>query len=344
MHTLLVTGGSGFIGSNFILHVLRHFPQVRVHNIDKLDYNSNKNAVNPAEHAQYTFHHADICDKNKVQSILEDHNIDVVVHMAAQSHVDRSFEMPEQFVRDNVVGTLTLLQCAQQYGKLKLFLHFSTDEVYGDNPSDDHVFRETSPLNPTNPYSATKASAEMLALAYYHSYHLPIIISRCNNVYGPGQYPDKVIPRFIRLLQAGRPCPVHGDGLQSRSFLHVHDVCTAVMRILDKGVVGRTYNVGHCREYTILQVIRLLLEVMGKSHTVVEDVVEFIQDRPYNDKRYNIDDSTLRALGWRESITFEDGLRNLVTNVDPQGTQDADARLLPESRDRLPGAAHVPVG
>ena len=309
---LLVTGGSGFIGSHLVRHVLQHCPEATVHNVDKLDYNSNATIIDSAAHPRYVFHHANICDAPKIQSILQDHQIDVLVHMAAQSHVDRSFDMPEQFVEDNVVGTLTLLQCVQRYGKLKLFLHFSTDEVYGDNPSEDHVFDETSLLNPTNPYSASKASAEMMVLAYYHSYNLPIMISRCNNVYGPGQFPDKVIPRFIRLLQAEEPCPVHGDGLQSRSFLHVSDVCAAVMCILEKGTAGRTYNVGHHAEYSILDVVRMLLEAMGKGHVAVTDVVKFIQDRPYNDKRYKINDSILRKLGWKESITFEDGLRRLV--------------------------------
>lgn len=339
---MLVTGGCGFIGSNFIRHVLQNCPSTCVHNVDKLDYNSDASCIEEA-HPRYTFHYADICDTRKMLSILEDHHIDVVVHMAAQSHVDRSFEMPEQFIQDNVVGTLSLLQCAQRYGKLKLFLHFSTDEVYGDNPNENHVFDETYSLNPTNPYSASKASAEMFALAYRNSYHLPIIVSRCNNVYGPGQYPDKVIPRFIRLLRDGRPCPVHGDGLQSRSFLHVHDVCTAVLCILDKGAVGETYNVGHHREYTIVDVIGRLLEAMGKSHVAVRDATKFIQDRPYNDKRYKMNDSKLRKLGWAESITFEDGLRNLVHNIDSPGRSHIDHQAAPSVYHKAQGRSAVPV-
>ena len=311
--SILITGGSGFIGTNYILHLLKTYPHLMVHNVDKIDYNSNPDAI--SSHPQYHFHHHDINDYDAMLHLFTEHCIEVVVHMAAQSHVDRSFEDPAQFLQDNVLGTLSLLRAAHRYGQLSMFLHFSTDEVYGDNPSDssEHIFHEGSPLNPTNPYSASKASAEMLAVAYRHSFQVPVLISRCNNVYGPHQFHDKVIPRFIHYLRQGKQCPVHGDGTQTRSFLHVRDVCTAVDCLLQGGAVGEVYNIGARQEYSILEVVGLLLEHLGLGDKKVEDVVTHIRDRPYNDKRYLMTEAPLRALGWREQITLAQGLADLCT-------------------------------
>ena len=311
IQSLLITGSCGFIGMNLVSFLLERYPHLRVCAVDKLDYNSNREATR-ASCPRHTFIEADICDEARMLQLLREHHVELVLHLAAQSHVDRSLTHPYLFLRDNVQGTLALLEAARQYQNLRLFLHFSTDEVYGDNGgAGDQIFHEASPLRPTNPYSATKASAEMLVHAYRTSFRIPAIITRCNNVYGPGQYQDKLIPRCIERIQRGVKCLVHGTGQQMRNFVHVRDVCRAVETIVASGRRGEVYNIGSQCEKTILQVIELLLEQHHGAAVDVASHVEFIEDRPYNDQRYLIDDQKLRALGWRESVSFREGLRAL---------------------------------
>ncbi len=306
VQTVLVTGGCGFVGSNIILLLLEHHPHLRILNVDKMDYNS---SPLPTASPQYTFVHGDICDQELILRLMREYRVDLVLHFAAQSHVDRSFLNPELFVKDNVEGTLSVLEASRKYSLLRLLVHFSTDEIYGDRP-EDQPFHEQSPLRPTNPYSASKTGAEMLVHAYHSSFQLPVLVARCNNIYGPRQFRDKVIPLFAERLRQGLRCPVHGNGEQRRSFIHVKDVYGALLRMMAAGAVGEVYNIGSDEEYSILEVVEHLQAALGLEGPAR---VEHIADRPYNDKRYLIDDSKLRALGWTPQCRFEDELPDVVS-------------------------------
>lgn len=308
---ILVTGGCGFIGSNFINKHLANHPNDFIVNIDRLDYCANE--TNVESNANYTFVKGDINDSELVSLLLNKYQIDTVIHFAAQSHVDNSFQewRSLDFTRDNVLGTHTLLECCRIYKKIHRFVHMSTDEVYGEVTL-DHAgcCPERSILNPTNPYAATKAGAEMIVRSYHHSFGIPVILVRCNNVYGPNQYPEKLIPKFTKLLQENKKCTIHGSGQTRRNFIHAYDVANAIDIIIEKGKVGKIYNIGTDNEYSVLEIAEMLIQRL-KPGEPVENWIEFVADRYMNDFRYSIDSSELRKLGWTEKIDFKTFLDEL---------------------------------
>ena len=283
---ILVTGGCGFIGSNFINYILKKDPTVKIFNIDCLNYCANVSNVN--SHSNYKFIKGNITSKDLVLHILNEYSIDAIIHFAAQSHVDNSFDNSLQYTTDNVMGTHVLLQASKEYGKIKKFLHFSTDEVYGEVDLEHPGCHEKSLLNPTNPYAATKAAAEFLVRSYYHSFNLPVVIVRCNNVYGPNQYPEKLIPKFIKLLREGKLLTIHGNGSTRRNFIWAEDVSSATDLIFHNGVLNEVYNIGTKQEYSVMDVATLLIERMTKDKTINNNVI-FVEDRPFNDFRYSVD-------------------------------------------------------
>ncbi len=300
---LLVTGGAGFIGSCFIRHVLDKHVEYEIINLDKLTYAGNIENLNDIkDDKRYTFIKGDICDKNLVNEIME--NVDCVVNFAAESHVDRSIEGPEIFIETNVKGTLNLLQSALK-NKIQRYLQVSTDEVYGSLGSEGY-FYETTPLSPNSPYSASKAGADMLVRAYFETYKMPNLITRCSNNYGPYQYPEKLIPFFITKLLKGEKVPVYGDGLNVRDWLYVYDHCEAIDTVLNKGREGEVYNIGGHNEKTNLEITKLILDAMGKD----ESSIEYVKDRLGHDRRYAIaNDKIQNELGWEPKIKFEDGIK-----------------------------------
>jgi dTDP-glucose 4,6-dehydratase len=316
---ILVTGGCGFIGSNFINYYLTHNNNVNIFNLDAMYYCADTNNINEniRDSSNYKFIKGNLCSADLIEYVLSEHNIDTVIHFAAQSHVQNSFDDSLQYTKDNVLGTHTLLEAVRKYNKITRFIHVSTDEVYGESMIDntENKKTESSILCPTNPYAATKAAAEMIAISYYHSFKLPIIITRGNNVYGPNQYPEKLIPKFIKLLKEGKPVTIQGDGSNLRSFLHVHDVARAFESILKNGKIGEIYNIGaddHL-EYSILDItyklLKLLKNIDNKSET--DKWITFIEDRPFNDKRYYISNDKVKELGWTIEIDFDTGLSQL---------------------------------
>jgi len=311
---LLITGGCGFIGSNFINYFIDNNNLTKIVNFDAMYYCASLHNIENkvSRDPRYHFVKGNLCSYDLVSHILEEHSITHVIHFAAQSHVQNSFDDSMQYTQDNIVGTHTLLECCRKYNGIKKFIHVSTDEVYGE--SGDVQLDETSILVPTNPYAATKAAAEMLVTSYIKSYNLPIIITRGNNVYGPNQYPEKLIPRFIQQLQNGQHVTIQGDGSAKRSFLHVYDTCRAFELILLKGNIGEIYNIGADvvdSEFTVMEIARLLVKLI-KNETEVCNYIKFIPDRPFNDSRYFISNSKLKALGWEIKIPFQDGIKNLL--------------------------------
>lgn len=309
---ILVTGGCGFIGSNFINYTLARdiSGEIWIYNIDCMNYCAREENI--ISHPRYKLIRGNITSKDLISHILNEYNITEVVHFAAQSHVDNSFDNSLQYTIDNVLGTHTLLQAAKEYGRLKRFLHFSTDEVYGEVDIEHPGCHERSLLNPTNPYAATKAAAEFIVRSYWHSFSLPVVIVRCNNVYGPNQYPEKLIPKFIKLLREGKPLTIHGRGETRRNFIWAHDVASATTLILEKGENNGIYNIGTSQEKTVLEVAELLVNMMTPDR-ILENHIVFVEDRPFNDFRYSVDSTQLRELGWREEFTdFEANLRLLV--------------------------------
>lgn len=300
---LLVTGGAGFIGSCFIRHVLAKHKDYEIINLDKLTYAGNiENLDDIKNDPRYQFVKGDIVDKNLAMELTS--SVDVVVNFAAESHVDRSIEGPEIFIETNVKGTLNLLQASLK-NKVKRYLQVSTDEVYGTLGKTGY-FYETTPLAPNSPYSASKASADMLVRAYFETYKMPNLITRCSNNYGPYQYPEKLIPFFITKLLKGEKVPVYGDGLNVRDWLYVYDHCEAIDTVLNKGKEGEVYNIGGHNEKTNMEITRLILDVMGKD----ESSIEYVQDRLGHDRRYAIANDKIQSeLGWEPSIKFEDGIK-----------------------------------
>ena len=316
MLNLLITGGCGFIASNFINHIFNQ-NKYNIINIDAMYYCANEHNV--FEHIRnsknYTFIKANICDKNFIDYILKENNIEYVIHFAAQSHVDNSFENSLQYTKDNILGTHTLLECCRKYGKIKKFIHVSTDEVYGESMicEEENKKTEETSLCPTNPYASTKAGAELLAKSYYHSFKMPIIITRGNNVYGRNQYPEKLIPKFITLLNNNNKVTIQGDGSNIRAFLHVLDVAKAFELILTQGKIGEIYNIGsdEDQEYTVLEIAKILIKKIKNSENY-NDYIEYIEDRPFNDKRYYISNDKLKKLGWTINVNFEDGINDTI--------------------------------
>lgn len=308
MRTMLITGGAGFIGSNYVRLVLARTRDVRVVNVDALTYAGNlENLAGVDQDPRYAFEKADIADNDAMARVFAAHRPHLVVNFAAESHVDRSIVDPGIFVRTNVLGTQVLLDQAKKHG-VERFLQVSTDEVYGSLGPTGH-FTETTPLHPNSPYSASKAGADHLVLAYQHTFGFPALVTRCSNNYGPYQFPEKLIPLMISNALEGKPLPVYGDGSNVRDWLHVEDHCSAILTVLERGRVGEVYNVGGNNEVANLDVVKLLLKHLGKP----ESLIKFVTDRPGHDRRYAIDASRIKAeLGWEPSRTFEVGLGETI--------------------------------
>jgi dTDP-glucose 4,6-dehydratase len=305
---LLVTGGAGFIGSNFIRHILNKYPEYRVINLDKLTYAGNlENLTGVDKDPRYAFEKGDICDKARVQLCVMRYEIDAIVNFAAESHVDRSILGAAEFVQTNIAGTNVLLEVAKDL-KIKRFLQVSTDEVYGSLGSTG-LFTEETPLHPNSPYSASKASADMLALAYQHTFGLPVVLTRCSNNYGPYQFPEKLIPLMIANALNDKPLPVYGDGMNVRDWLHVKDHCSALDEVLHRGRIGEVYNIGGNNEKTNIEIVQLILKNLDKP----ESLISYVKDRLGHDRRYAIDSGKIkRELGWQPSYTFERGITETI--------------------------------
>jgi dTDP-glucose 4,6-dehydratase len=304
-----VTGGSGFIGSNLVRYILGHRPDWTVVNLDKLTYAANPDSLaDVAADPRYSFVHGDIGNQELVEHVLGVHRIDLVIHSAAETHVDRSILGPEVFSRTNVGGTATLLETSRRRG-VRRFLLVSTDEVYGSlGPTG--LFTETTPLAPSSPYSASKAGADLLALAYAHTYKFDVVVTRCSNNYGPYQFPEKLIPLMIINALEDQPLPVYGDGKNVREWLHVEDHCSALLAVAEKGRAGEVYNIGSGAEKPNIEVVERILAQLGKPRTLIRHV----QDRLGHDRRYAIDSSKLRGeLGWKPTYPFEEGLTSTVS-------------------------------
>ncbi len=305
---LLVTGGAGFIGSNFILYLLRKHPDYQIINLDKLTYAGNLENLKEVENnPHYQFVKGDICDADLVNQLVKE--CDVVVHFAAESHVDRSILDPGIFVRTNVLGTITLLNACRNNG-LKRFHQISTDEVFGSLELDEErKFNENSPYDPHSPYSASKAAADYFVRAYYHTYNLPVTISNCSNNFGPYQFPEKLIPLFVTNLLEGKKVPLYGDGLNVRDWLYVEDHCEAIDLILEKGKIGETYCIGGDNEKSNIEITRFILKELGFG----EEMIEYVKDRPGHDRRYAIDSSKIKKeLGWKPKHSFEEAMKKTI--------------------------------
>lgn len=307
---VLVTGGAGFIGGNFIHYMIENYPTYEVYNLDKLTYAGDlMKHQGLGKNSKYHFIKADIVDYEKVLSLFKDLKFDFVVHFAAESHVDRSIIDPNIFVKTNVLGTQNLLEAARQVGISK-FIHVSTDEVYGELDFDPtSFFIEDTPLQPNSPYSASKASSDLLVRAYHHTFGLPVNIMRCSNNYGPYQFPEKLIPLTISRVLNDEKVPVYGDGQNIRDWLHVMDHCAAIDLVLHQGIEGEIYNIGGHNERTNLQVVKTIIQALGKS----EDLIEFVENRLGHDKRYAVDPSKIEQLGWKPQLTFDLGIDQTIT-------------------------------
>ena len=309
--TLLVTGGAGFIGSNFIFYILERRPEYRVVCLDKLTYAGRRDTLAAVmERPGFRFVQADICDRGAVNQLFEEERPDAVVNFAAESHVDRSIDAPEVFLQTNVLGTAVLMDACRMHG-LARFHQVSTDEVYGDLPLDrpDLLFTEASPLRASSPYSASKASGDLLALAYCRTYGLPVTISRCSNNYGPYQFPEKLIPLMISRALEDRPLPVYGQGLNVRDWLYVEDHCRAIDLILRRGKPGGVYNVGGRCEMRNIDIVKLICRELGKP----DSLIAYVEDRKGHDLRYAIDPSRIQnELGWTPETGFQDGIRRTI--------------------------------
>lgn len=308
---ILVTGAAGFIGSNFVFHMRKAHPEYDIIALDSLTYAGNLETLAPVmEEEQFTFVRCDITDREGVRKVFEEHHPDVVVNFAAESHVDRSIEDPGVFLRTNILGTQVLMDACREFG-IRRFHQVGTDEVYGDLPLDrpDLFFTEDLPLQASSPYSASKASADLLAMAYHRTYGLPVTISRCSNNYGPYQFPEKLIPLMIANALADKPLPVYGTGENVRDWLYVEDHCRAIDMILENGKVGEVYNIGGHNERSNLDVVKTILKQLGKP----ESLITFVGDRKGHDLRYAIDPSKIHGeLGWLPETKFDDGIRQTI--------------------------------
>jgi dTDP-glucose 4,6-dehydratase len=303
---ILVTGGSGFIGSNFVRYMLNEHPDDVIINLDKLTYAGNPDNLKDVENnPNYSFVRGDICDPDTVDKLMQEQQIDQVIHFAAETHVDRSIMDGSAFVRTNVLGTYTLLDSALRHG-IDRFIHISTDEVYGSTV--EGSFKETDVLNPSSPYSSSKAGSDLLARSYYVTHDLPVIITRCTNNFGPYQYPEKLIPLFITNLLDNTKVPVYGTGQNVRDWIYVLDHCRAIDFILQHGETGEIYNIGGGAERTNLEITEKILEILGKDGSMIE----YVKDRPGHDFRYSLDCSKLKDIGWVPKYNFEDALEKTI--------------------------------
>lgn len=322
MNNILVTGGAGFIGSNFLKYMLEKYPSYEIVNVDALTYAGNlENLSDIAGNPRYHFIRADIRDREKISKVFLKFKIDVVINFAAESHVDRSIEDPDVFLTTNIIGTQVLLDVAKKQWKCNpddkycneyrtgvKFLQVSTDEVYGALGATG-MFTEDMPLKPNSPYSASKASADMIVRAYHKTFGLPMNITRCSNNYGPYQFPEKLIPLMINNCINNKELPVYGDGMQIRDWLHVHDHCVAIDTVLHKGLDGEVYNIGGNNEKANIEIVKLIINVLGKS----EKLIKYVKDRPGHDRRYAIDNSKITSqLSWQPSYTFDQGMKETI--------------------------------
>jgi len=322
MKNILVTGGCGFIGSNFVRLALQQLADCRLVNLDKLTYAGNpRNLADIDNDPRYRFVKGDICDGELVNRLFAEEQIDTVVHFAAESHVDRSITGPGEFITTNIIGTFTLLEAARAVwiGRSDVrFLHVSTDEVYG-SLGDTGFFTETTPYDPRSPYSASKASSDHLVSAYHHTYNLPTVITNCSNNYGPYHFPEKLIPLIISNALHGKELPVYGDGKNVRDWLYVVDHCAAILRVLQGGTIGETYNIGGNNEKQNIEVVETVCDLLDARVGLLANgqgrrsLIRFVKDRPGHDKRYAIDASKVRQeLGWEPSLTFEQGIAQTI--------------------------------
>ncbi|WP_096636349.1 dTDP-glucose 4,6-dehydratase [Clostridium cochlearium] len=322
MKTMLVTGGAGFIGSNFIKLMLKRYPDYRIINVDALTYAGNlENLKDVENNSNYIFLRSDIMNREKIDKIFAIYDIDYVVNFAAESHVDRSIVEPEIFLTTNIIGTQVMLDIAKKHWKVNpndkyskeykngvKFLQVSTDEVYGALGATG-MFVETMPLMPNSPYSASKASADMIVRSYYETFGMPVNITRCSNNYGPYQFPEKLIPLMINNCLKNKELPVYGDGMQIRDWLHVSDHCLAIDTVLHKGVAGQVYNIGGNNEKANIDIVKLIIKTLGKS----EELIKYVKDRPGHDRRYAIDNTKItKELGWKPQYTFEQGIKETI--------------------------------
>ncbi|RCK72884.1 MAG: dTDP-glucose 4,6-dehydratase [Ignavibacteriae bacterium] len=305
---ILVTGGAGFIGSNFIHHLIQKHPDYLIINLDKLTYAGNLENLKTIENnPNYNFIKGDICDRNLVASIIDNFKVQAIINFAAESHVDRSIMGSDVFIQTNIVGTHTLLEVAREKN-IEKFIQISTDEVYGSLDSAGK-FTEQTPLHPNSPYAASKASADLLALAYQHTYGVPVIITRCSNNYGPYQFPEKLIPLMIVNALNNKPLPIYGDGQNVRDWIYVTDHCEAILTVLEKGKIGEVYNIGAENEKPNIEIVKLILKELGKD----ESLIKFVKDRPGHDRRYAIDATKIKTeLGWRPAYTFEKAIKSTI--------------------------------
>ncbi len=308
---IIVTGGAGFIGANFVYYELREHPEDQIICYDALTYAGNLATLDAAQgNPQFSFVRGDIADRAAVYALFEREQPDIVVNFAAESHVDRSIENPEIFLQTNIIGTSVLLDACRKYG-IQRYHQVSTDEVYGDLPLDrpDLLFTEATPLHTSSPYSSSKAGADLVAMAYHDTYHMPVSITRCSNNYGPYHFPEKLIPLIINNILEGKQLPVYGDGLNVRDWLHVDDHCAAIDVIMRRGTVGEVYNVGGHNERSNIEVVRTILAALGKG----EDQISYVTDRKGHDRRYAIDPTKIgRELGWKPATKFDDGIQSTI--------------------------------
>lgn len=308
MHTVMVTGGAGFIGSNFVRYILRKYPHYRVVVYDKLTYAGNLDNLKDVAEAfadRYAFVQGDICDAAKVEETIKAHQVDFLVNMAAETHVDRSLFNPGSFIQTDVFGTYVLLEAVKKLG-VKRMVQVSTDEVYGS--IEEGSFKEADPLRPSSPYSASKAGGDLMCLAYHRTWGVPVTITRGSNTFGPYQYPEKIIPLFITNALDDLPLPLYGDGLNVRDWLYVLDHCEAIDVVLHEGQPGEIYNIGAGNELTNLELTKRILKILGKP----ESLIRFVEDRPGHDRRYSLDCSRIKALGWEPRHEFDSALEETV--------------------------------
>jgi dTDP-glucose 4,6-dehydratase len=322
---ILVTGGAGFIGCNYVRYMFANNDDIKIVNLDKLTYaGSMANLHDLEDEVRHHFIQGDICDKQLISQLLEQHSIDTIVHFAAESHVDRSLTGPGEFITSNVVGTFTLLEAAREYWQQAnglseaqcRFHHISTDEVYGTLSADDKAFTESTAYAPNSPYSASKAASDHLVRAWHHSYEMPVTTSNCSNNYGPYQNPEKFIPTVIRACQQEAPIPVYGDGSNIRDWLYVDDHCSGIDAVVRRGTIGQTYNIGGNNEWANLDICKVICDLMDQSMPAAvshQQLIEFVTDRPGHDWRYAVDSSKITAdLGWQPQETFESGIVKTV--------------------------------
>lgn len=309
--TIIVTGGAGFIGSNFVYHMLGKYPHYKIVCIDCLTYAGNMSTLEEAlKNPNFVFYKTDICDRAEIYAIFESEKPDIVVNFAAESHVDRSIDNPEIFLKTNILGTQVLMDACRKYG-ITRYHQVSTDEVYGDLPLDrpDLFFTEQTPIHTSSPYSSSKAGADLLVLAYHRTYGLPVTVSRCSNNYGPYHFPEKLIPLMIANALNDKPLPVYGKGENVRDWLYVEDHCKAIDLIIHKGKVGEVYNVGGHNEMRNIDIVKLICQKLGKS----EDLITFVADRKGHDMRYAIDPTKIHTeLGWLPETKFADGIEKTI--------------------------------